>query len=274
MSEKLTRKLGVIGAGKMGSAMIRALFRAGVTTYDKITVSDADPIALETLKKETGVKVTTDNKKLVKAVEIIILAVKPALVRTVLEGIRDTLTPGHLIISVAAGIPIKQMGEAAGAKTGVIRVMPNTPSLIGVGASAYSIGRRVREKDIADTKLILESMGLAVELPEKYMDAVTGLSGSGPAFVFMAIQAMVEGGVKMGLPPTIALKLAAQTVVGAGKMVLETKKDPEDLKKQVASPGGTTVAGIAVLEEGGFQKVLTEAVKAAAKRSLELGQGK
>ncbi|HEY5648049.1 MAG TPA: pyrroline-5-carboxylate reductase [Nitrospiria bacterium] len=272
MSEKLNRKIGVIGAGKMGSAMIHGIFKAGVSSYHQITASDEVPGALSALKRETGVTIALDNREVVKASDILILAVKPNRVRPVLEGIRENLTSKHLIISVAAGIPIALIGEASGSKTPVIRVMPNTPSLIGVGASAYALGRRVKEKDIAAAKMILEAMGLAVELPEKYMDAVTGLSGSGPAFVFMMIQAMVDGGVKMGLPPTIALKLAAQTVMGAGKMVLETKKSPAELREQVSSPGGTTVAGIASLEEADFRKVVMDAVEAAAKRSAELGK--
>jgi len=274
MAGKLNRAIGVIGAGKMGSAMIHGIFKAGVSSYNQIMVSDEAAGALTALKSETGVTIARNNEELVKTSEIIILAVKPDRVRPVLEEVRDALTPEHLIISVAAGIRIAQIVEVVGPNTAVIRVMPNTPALIGVGASAYSLGKRVKEKDIGPARMILEAMGVAVELPEKYMDAVTGLSGSGPAFIFMVLQAMVDAGVKLGLPPTIAAKLAAQTVMGAGQMMLETKKSPAELREQVSSPGGTTVAGIAALEKGNLRKVIMDAVEAAAKRSAELGQAK
>jgi pyrroline-5-carboxylate reductase len=268
---KLSRRLGVIGAGKMGSALIRGIVKARIVSPDKITASDADPALLSSLKKETGIKTTLDNSIATKSAEIILLALKPDMVRPVLQEIKGSLTREHLIISIAAGIPIKAIEEIAGPETRIIRVMPNTPALIGRGAAAYSRGKKTTKNDVEDVKAILEAIGTAVELPEKNLDAVTGLSGSGPAFVFMVIEALADGGVKMGLPRAVAMQLAAQTVAGAAMMVLETKKHPGELKDQVASPGGTTIAGISQLERGGLRATLIDAVEAATKRSMELG---
>ncbi len=269
---KLTRRLGVIGAGKMGSALVRGILKAGVLSADKITASDVDRDLLSTLKKETGVKTTSNNLEVVKSAEIILLALKPDMIRPVLMEVKGHLTQEHLIVSIAAGVPIKAIEEAAGAEMRIIRVMPNTPALIGQGAAAFSPGKKATREDVEDVKAILEAVGLAVELSEKHLDAVTGLSGSGPAFVFMVIEALADGGVKMGLPRTVAMQLATQTVLGAAKLVLETKKHPGELKDQVASPGGTTIAGIAALEREGLRAALIEAVEAATKRSIELGK--
>ena len=269
---KLQRRLGVIGAGKMGSALIRGILKARVLSPDKMTVGDIDPGLLSALKKETGVKTTSNNLEVVKSGEIILLALKPDLIRPVLMEVKGHLTKEHLIVSIAAGVPIKAIEEAAGAEMRIIRVMPNTPALIGQGAAAFSPGKKATREDVEDVKAILEAVGFAVELSEKHLDAVTGLSGSGPAFVFMVIEALADGGVKMGLPRTVAMQLATQTVLGAAKLVLETKKHPGELKDQVASPGGTTIAGIAALERAGLRAAFIEAVEAATKRSIELGK--
>jgi len=268
---KLKRRFGVIGTGKMGSALIRGILKAQVLPSDRITASDADAALLSALK-DTGIKTTPDNSVVMKSSEIILLALKPDMIRPVLQEIKGSLTKDHLIVSIAAGVPIKAIEEVAGSEARIIRVMPNTPALIGLGAAAFSPGRKATKEDVEDVKTILEAVGIAVELPEKHLDAVTGLSGSGPAFVFLVIEALADGGVKMGLPRAVAMLLAAQTVSGAAKMVLETKKHPGELKDQVASPGGTTIAGIAALERGGLRATLIEAVEAATKRSMELGK--
>jgi len=268
---KLRRRLGVIGAGKMGSALIRGIVKAQIISPDKITASDADTGLLSILKKEIGIKTTPENSALVASSQIILLALKPDMIRPVLLELKSHLTRDHLIVSIAAGIPIKAIEEITGTEGRIIRVMPNTPALIGEGAAAFSPGKKATKEDIEDVKAILEAVGIAVELPEKQLDAVTGLSGSGPAFVFMVIEALADGGVKMGLPRPVAMRLAAQTVAGAAKMVLETKKHPGELKDQVASPGGTTIAGISQLERGGLRSTLIDAVEAATKRSMELG---
>ena len=269
---KLSRRLGVIGAGRMGSALIRGLIKAKLLSPDKVITGDPDRVALELLKKETGVKVTADNALVAKSAEIILLALKPDLIRPILQYIKGVLTRDHVIVSIAAGVPIKQIEEVAGSEARIIRVMPNTPALIGRGAAAFSPGRKATKQDVEDVRSILEAVGIAVELPEKYLDAVTGLSGSGPAFVFMMIEALADGGVKMGLPRAVAMLLAAQTVAGAAEMVLQMKRHPGELKDQVASPGGTTIAGISQLERGGLRATLIDAVEAATKRSMELGK--
>lgn len=269
---KLTRRLGVMGAGKMGSALVRGILKAGVLSADKITASDVDRDLLSTLKKEADVKTTSDNSVVVKSTEIVLLALKPDMIRPVLMEVKGHLTKEHLLVSIAAGVSIKAIEEVVGVEARIVRVMPNTPALIGYGAAAFSPGKKATRQDIEDVKAILEAVGVAVELPEKHIDAVTGLSGSGPAFVFMVIEALADGGVKMGLPRAVAMQLAAQTVLGAAKMVLETKKHPGELKDQVASPGGTTIAGIAALERAGLRAALIEAVEAATKRSIELGK--
>ncbi|MBI3610367.1 MAG: pyrroline-5-carboxylate reductase [Nitrospirae bacterium] len=271
---KLKRRFGVIGTGKMGSALIRGILKAQALPSDKITASDADAALLSALKEDAGIKTTSDNSVVVKSSEIVLLALKPDMIRPVLQEVKGSLTKDHLIVSIAAGVPIKAIEEVVGSEARIVRVMPNTPALIGQGAAAFSPGKKATREDVEDVKAILEAVGVAVELPEKYLDAVTGLSGSGPAFVFMVIEALADGGVKMGLPRVVAMLLAAQTVSGAAKMVLETKKHPGELKDQVASPGGTTIAGISALERGGLRAALIEAVEAATKRSIELGGNK
>ena len=268
---KLSRRLGVIGAGKMGSALIRGILKARVLLPDQIMAGDADAAALDVLKRETGIKTSADNALVAKSAEIILLALKPDMIRPVLQEVKGALTKDHLIVSIAAGVPIKAIEEAAGLDARIVRVMPNTPALIGQGAAAFSPGKRATKEDVENVKAILDAVGVSIELSEKHLDAVTGLSGSGPAFVFMVIEALADGGVKMGLPRAVAMLLAAQTVAGAAKMVLETKKHPGELKDQVASPGGTTIAGISALERGGLRATLIEAVEAATKRSMELG---
>jgi pyrroline-5-carboxylate reductase len=272
MTVNINRRFGMIGVGRMGSALARGFLAAKILSLDRMMASDIDRAALTLLQKETGIKTTTDNTLLTKSSDIILLALKPDRVRTVLEEIRGTLTADHLVVSIAAGIPIRLLEDLSGGKARIVRVMPNTPALIGQGAAAFSPGRQATREDIVAVRAMLESVGTAVELAEKHLDAVTGLSGSGPAYVFMVIEALADGGVKMGLPRSVAMELAAQTVAGAAKMVLETKKHPGELKDQVASPGGTTIAGISQLERGGLRAALIEAVEAATKRSVELGQ--
>jgi pyrroline-5-carboxylate reductase len=269
---KLKRRLGVIGTGKMGSALIRGIIKAGVLSPNQITASDVDPGLLSVLKEETGIKTTSDNSQAVKSSDIILLALKPDMIRPVLTEVKGHLSKEHLIVTIAAGVPIKAIEEVTGAEARIVRVMPNTPALIGQGAAAFSPGKKATRQDVEDARMILEAVGVAVELPEKHLDAVTGLSGSGPAYVFMVIEALADGGVKMGLPRAVAMQLATQTVLGAAKLVLETKKHPGELKDQVASPGGTTIAGISALERAGLRAAFIEAVEAATKRSIELGK--
>ena len=201
---------------------------------------------------------------------MIVLAVKPQGMATVLAELKPLVTPDHLIISIAAGISLATMADGLGPGRRLARVMSNTPALVGAGASAYCLGSEARPEDETLVRTFMEAVGTAYPIPETLMDAVTGLSGSGPAFVYAIIEALSDGGVKVGLPREIATALAAQTVVGAARMVLETGQHPGFLKDQVASPGGTTIAGLHALERGALRATLMDAVEAAARRSAEL----
>ena len=209
-------------------------------------------------------------RPVVQLSDVIVLAVKPQSMRQVLENVRPFITNDKLIISIAAGITIKSIVEGLGPGTKVVRVMPNTPALIGEGASAYAIGPGVRADEERVVKEFLDSVGQTVGVPESSLDAVTGLSGSGPAFVYVMIEALADGGVRVGLPRDVAILLAAQTVLGAAKMVRDTGQHPGWLKDQVASPGGTTIAGLHALEQAGLRAALMNAVEAATRRSSEL----
>jgi pyrroline-5-carboxylate reductase len=201
-----------------------------------------------------------------------VLAVKPQTMPALMAEIRPELTPGHLVISVAAGVSLASLRAGLGDAPRLARVMPNTPALIGAGASAYCLAPGTTAADEAQLLACLEAVGLAVPVPESQLDAVTGLSGSGPAFVFLVIEALADGGVRAGLPRALAQRLAAQTVLGAAQLVLHTGQHPGQLKDEVASPGGTTIAGIHALERGGLRAALIDAVDAAARRSAELAR--
>ncbi|MGH7273910.1 MAG: pyrroline-5-carboxylate reductase [Nitrospiria bacterium] len=272
MKLKSIKSLGVIGAGKMGSALIRGLLEAGVLTPGQLIASDSAEPALDQLKRETGVKTAGRNAELAKQSEIIVIAVKPDVLRSVLQEIRAFVGKDHLVISIAAGISLRVIEEALNPGCRVVRVMPNTPCLVRATAAAFSLGENATAEDAEQVKAIFGTVGLAIEMDEKHLDAVTGLSASGPAYVFLMIEALSDGGVKMGLPRPVALQLSAQTVFGAAKMVLEMKKHPGELKDLVTSPGGTTMAGLHALEGRAFRAALIEAVEAATRRAKELGK--
>ena len=209
------------------------------------------------------------NVDVARRSDVLVLAVKPQTMRAVFAELRPAVTPEHLVISVAAGTTIGTIDEGLGGSGRIVRVMPNTPALVGEGASAYAMGPRTTPEDEGLVKRCLESVGRAVRVPESLLDAVTGLSGSGPAFVYVMIEALSDGGVRVGLPREIATMLAVQTVLGAAKMVRETGLHPGVLKDQVASPGGTTIAGLHELERGRIRGTLIDAVEAATRRSAE-----
>jgi len=268
------KKISFIGGGKMGSALIKGILSRNLIAPGKVTVSDVVKEQLEELRKTYGVCVTKDNKKAVRDSDIIILAVKPQNMAEVLQEISGILDKSKLIISIAAGISTGYIEECLKKGARVMRVMPNTPALIGEGAAAIARGSYATDEDFAFTRHIFEAVGIAVFVKEELMDAVTGLSGSGPAYAFVIIDALADAGVNMGLGRDIALKLAAQTLLGAAKLCLKGDKHPAELRDMVTSPGGTTIAGLQAMEEGKLRATMMAAVQAATLRAKELGRKK
>jgi pyrroline-5-carboxylate reductase len=261
---------GFIGAGKMASALVHGMLRAELTRADSIFASDPSPAARSAIEKEAGITVFESNLDVLKRSDVLVLAVKPQSMSRVLDELRPAVTGDHLVISIAAGITIESIVHGLGGHSRVVRVMPNTPALVGEGVSAFAAANGARPDDQALVETFLGSVGRAVPVTESMLDAVTGLSGSGPAFVYLVIEALSDGGVRAGLPREIASLLASQTVLGAAKMVRETGLHPGVLKDQVASPGGTTIAGLQALEQAGVRGAFMEAVVAASRRSAEL----
>jgi pyrroline-5-carboxylate reductase len=270
MSE--THRIGFLGAGKMAMALAQGWIKAGLAAADRICASDPVPAAREQFAKTTGAAVTDDNARVVTQANVVVLAVKPQNMMDVLTGIRAAVTPSHLLISIAAGVTIEQIAKVVGAEKPIIRVMPNTPCLVGASASAFAASKWATSADVQLCERLLNSVGRAVQVQEKLLDAVTGLSGSGPAYVAVMIEALADGGVRMGLPRDLSMLLATQTVLGSAKMLLETGLHPGQLKDMVASPAGTTIAGLHELERGGLRAALMDAVEAATNRSVELGK--
>ncbi|HEY1375311.1 MAG TPA: pyrroline-5-carboxylate reductase [Gemmataceae bacterium] len=264
-------RVGFLGAGKMATALARGWIAAGLLTPAGCRASDPVAAARQTFADETGGYVGASNREVVEASEVLLLAVKPQNMADMLADIAPAVGARHLIVSIAAGVTLGQLAVALGADRRLIRVMPNTPCLVGASASGYAPGEAATSDDIALVDRLLNVVGTAFRLPEHLLDAVTGLSGSGPAFVYAVIEALSDGGVRVGLPRDVATALAAQTVLGSARMVLETGLHPGVLKDQVTSPGGTTIAGLHALERGGLRAALMDAVEAAARRSRELG---
>ena len=267
-------KVGFIGAGNMGEALMKGILEAKLLSSQNVYASDIRETRLKQLQKAYGIKTLKDNKNLVSQANIILLAVKPQNMEEVLSEIAPAIEKKHLIISIAAGITTSYISRHLKDKIPVIRIMPNTPALIQEGASALAMGKHVKESDLKTAQRLFESVGKTVVVDESLMDAVTGLSGSGPAYVFLFIEALADAGVKMGLPRSIALLLSTQTCLGAAKMVSETGEHPAKLKDMVTSPGGTTISGLHSLEAGGLRTTIMDAVEAATRRSKELGQVK
>ncbi len=271
MSAKLT--IGFLGAGKMATALARGLARAKLAEPGQIFASDPIVAARESFARETGGKSVASNSEVVKSAKVIFLSVKPDQAAAVLDDVRESFSSEHLLISIAAGVPIAKLEGALSAGARVIRVMPNTPALVGESASAYALGKAATAADGDLAQKLFSSVGVAMQVKEALLDAVTGLSGSGPAYVYQFIEALSDGGVAAGLPRDVATKLAAQTVLGAAKMVLETGIHPGALKDQVTSPGGTTIEGLHELEKGKLRGTVMSAVRAATEKSKKLGQG-
>ncbi|GAB4145907.1 MAG: pyrroline-5-carboxylate reductase [Planctomycetaceae bacterium] len=266
------KRVGFIGAGRMATALAKGFLSANLIPVENMIASDVFEDARTHFERETGAPAVVSNLEVAKRSNVIVLAVKPQHLKSVLTELVDSVTGEHLVVSIAAGMTLETIETILGNECRFVRVMPNTPCLLGVGASAFALGKNVTSADAEFVRQMLSTVGIAEEVPEPLMDAVTGLSGSGPAFVYQVIEALSDGGVRMGLPRPVATQLAAQTVMGAAKMVLETGEHPGVLKDAVTSPGGTTIAGLHALEEGGLRGALITAVQAAAERSQELGQ--
>ena len=270
MAEKLS--VGFLGAGKMATALARGFVNAGLVTAARIVASDPVESARAAFGREVGAKTVASNAEVIRAAKVIILAVKPDQVAAALSEVREQFTEKHLLISIAAGITLARLESGLPAGARVVRVMPNTPALVAAAASAYSLGKAARPADGALTQKLLSAVGVALPVKESLLDAVTGLSGSGPAYVYLMIEGLSDGGVAAGLPRDVALRLAAQTVLGGAKMVLETGLHPGALKDMVTSPGGTTIEGLHELEKARVRGALISAVRAAAEKSKKLGQ--
>jgi pyrroline-5-carboxylate reductase len=270
-SSKLSKqKVAVIGLGKIGTILLQAMLREDLLSpkHVRATVTHADKA--KTLSKELGIDVGTDNAAAVRDADIVLLAVKPQTVGAVLTGLRDTLTSHHLLISVAASVPTTYMEERLAAKVPIIRAMPNTPSMLGAGMTGICKGSNATAAQLELAQAMFNTVGRTAVVEEKHMDAVTGLSASGPAFIYIIIESLAEAGVKVGLPRDLATLLAAQTTMGAAKVVLETGQHPAQLKDAVTTPAGCTIDGILELEEGKLRVTLIKAVVKASQRAKEL----
>jgi pyrroline-5-carboxylate reductase len=268
------KKIAIIGGGKMGSIIAQGLIAHKIIPGKDIIVTDIDAARLAFLRSSMKLKVSHNNEKAVKGADIIILAVKPQNMASTLKEISSAINKSKLVISIAAGITTNFIEKSLTKGVRVLRVMPNTPALIGEGAAAVAKGSCAKKSDVQLAHIIFNAVGISVEVEEVLIDAVTGLSGSGPAYCFLIIEALIDAGEQMGLPRDLAAKLAMQTMLGAARLCLHSDKQPAQLREMVTSPGGTTVAGLKALEEGKIRATIISAVEAATKRSKELASGK
>jgi pyrroline-5-carboxylate reductase len=264
--------VGMIGGGQMGEALIRGMIESDLISAENITVAEPMARRREYLEKTYKINGVEKASELAGKSKVVILAIKPQIVEPVLRQYSAHLTEEHLLISIAAGIPLGCIEQLAGEDLRIIRVMPNTPALVLAGASAMSGNQNIRQEDMEVAQKIFSAVGICIEVAENLLDAVTGLSGSGPGYVFTFLEAMIDGGVLAGLPRPVAEELAVQTLYGSAKLAMETKEPAAVLKGKVTSPGGTTITGIQALEEGGLRGTVMTAVEAATERSRALGQ--
>jgi pyrroline-5-carboxylate reductase len=264
--------IAVLGAGMMGSALARGIVQADAMPSDAITIYDVHPLKARALAQELGegAHVGDDAASAIEGKDLILLAVKPFVLPQVLASLAPHLTSRQTVISIAPGIPLKRLEEIAGEFIPVVRAMPNTPCLVGLGATALCRGSHATHDQLQVVQALFAAVGEALEVEEKHMDAVTALSGSGPAYVYLMIEAMSDAGVKAGLTRDLSRMLAAQTVLGAARMVMSTNEHPAQLRDNVTTPGGTTIAALAVLERAGMRTALGDAIEAAIQRSKEL----
>ena len=262
-----------LGAGAMAEALVRGLIGARLYAPADITLLSASGARARALADSIGACATSSALEAGEDADIVILAMKPHQLEVALEPLRNAITSEQLVVSVLAGVSSARIEACFARPVPVVRAMPNTPALVGAGASAICAGQYASDSHLQSARALFEAVGLCVTMPEDLMDAVVGVSGSGPAYVFNFIEALADGGVRAGLPRALAQQLAAQTVMGAAQMVLETGEHPGVLKDRVASPGGTTIAGLHELERGGLRGIVMDAVVAASQRSRELGDG-
>ncbi len=263
--------IGFIGGGQMAEAMIRGILASGLASPAKVVVAEPNPSRCDMLSRQYAVACTADPQALCSRCQVIVLAVKPQMATTVLSAYRPYLEEQHLVISIMAGVTLAALAQLLGGSRRLIRVMPNTPALVLAAATAFSANSLATAEDRELAGALFSAVGRCVEVPEEQLDAVTGLSGSGPGYIFTLIEALIDGGVLVGLPRPVAEQLVLQTVYGSAKLALETGEHPAVLKGKVTSPGGTTIAGIQALEEAGVRGTIMAAVEAATKRSRELG---
>lgn len=263
--------IGFLGGGNMAAALIKGILHAKVVPPSQVIVSDVKADRLAWLKETHGIETTTDNHQLVKQSDVVVLAVKPQVFDKVLDAVGGDFRTDQVLVSVAAGVPVSAMEARLPPNARVVRSMPNTPATVDAGATAIAPGTHATPEDLEVARALFSAVGRVVTLDETLLDAVTGLSGSGPAYVMLMIEALADGGVKVGLHRDTALLLAAQTVYGSAKLLLETGEHPGRLKDMVTSPGGTAIAGLHTLESGGLRRTLIDAVEAATNRAGELG---
>ncbi len=268
----MEKTLGFIGGGNMAAALVKGLLHAKVVPPERIIVSDVKEERLALFHDKHGVRTTQDNAELVRDSDVVVLSVKPQVIDKVLDAIGTDVRPSQLVISIAAGVPVAAMEARLPDGARVVRTMPNTPATVDAGATAIAPGSHATQEDLDIAHELFAAVGRVVTLDESLLDAVTGLSGSGPAYVMLMIEALADGGVKVGLHRDTALLLAAQTVYGSAKLLLDTGEHPGRLKDMVTSPGGTAIAGLHTLESGGLRRTLIDAVEAATNRSAALGE--
>jgi pyrroline-5-carboxylate reductase len=266
-------KIAILGTGKMGGILLQAFLKNNLFAPEQIFATVHHAERAQALSAQFGIEVTTDNLAAAREADVILLGVKPVQVPTLIEHIRPALSASKLLLSIAASVKTRSIEDAAKCDLGVIRAMPNTPAMLAAGITALCAGRFVTAEQMAIAQKIFQTVGRTVVVDEKHMDAVTGLSGSGPAFIYIIIEALAEAGVNVGLPRDVATLLAAQTTLGSARMVLETGYHPALLKDAVTTPAGCTVDGILELEEGGLRVTLIKAVKRATQRAKELASG-
>lgn len=268
---RMGRRIAVLGAGNMGRALLRGMLKAKVARPEDLAATTRDPRKAAALAKDLGILAHTDNRKAARWADVVVLGVKPQILPKLLDEVKPGVRAGTLVVSIAAGVPTATI-EAALPKAAVVRAMPNLPVMVDAGATALCVGKSATAAHATTAREMFESVGLVVDVDEYLMDAVTGLSGTGPMYVFQIIEGLSDAGVKVGLSRDVANQLVVQTVLGAARMAQQSDEHPARLKDRVTSPGGTAITALHTMERGGLRAILMDAVEAATRRSEELGR--